>query len=130
MKKLYSFLRGRLRSFRPAFQGWAHVWRTQPNAWLHAGITFAVIVASFWVGLSRTDWILILLATGLVWVAEFLNTALEAVVDLASPRQHKLAKAAKDVSAGAVVIAALVAVLVGLLLLGPPLLDKLIQPKQ
>lgn len=125
MKNLYLFLCGRLRSFRPAFQGWAHVWRTQPNAWLHAVITLAVIAVSFWVGLSRTDWVFILLATGLVWVAEFLNTALEAVVDLASPRQHKLAKAAKDVSAGAVVVAAFIAVLVGILLLGPPLLEKL-----
>jgi len=125
LKAFYSFLRGRLRSFRPAFQGWAHVGRTQPNTWLHAVITLTVIVVSFWVGLSRTDWVLILLATGLVWVAEFLNTALEAVVDLASPRQHKLAKAAKDVSAGAVVVAALIAVLVGVLLLGPPLLEKI-----
>lgn len=125
MNKFYSFLRGRLRSFRPAFHGWAHVWRTQPNAWLHAVITLAAIAASFWVGLSRSHWALILLAAGLVWVAEFLNTALEAVVDLASPRQHKLAKAAKDVSAGAVVIAALIAVLVGVLLLGPPLWDKI-----
>ncbi len=101
------------------------MWRTQPNAWLHAVITLAVIAVCFWVGLSRTDWVLLLLATGLVWVAEFLNTALEAVVDLASPRQHRLAKAAKDVSAGAVVIAALIAVLIGVLLLGPPLLEKL-----
>lgn len=125
MKNLYSFVRGRFRSFRPAFQGWAHVWRTQPNVWLHAAITLAVIAVSFWVGLSRTEWALILLTAGLVWVAEFLNTALEAVVDLASPRQHKLAKAAKDVSAGAVVAAALTAVLVGVLVLGPPLLDRL-----
>jgi diacylglycerol kinase len=125
LKALLAFLRGRLASFGPAFQGWAHVWRTQPNAWVHAAITLAVIALGFWLRLSHIDWVLILITIGLVWVAEFLNTAIEAVVDLASPRQHKLAQIAKDVSAGAVVLAALIAVLVGLLLLGPPLWEKI-----
>ena len=124
MKKLTRFLRGRLAAFLPAFEGWAHVWRTTPNAWIHAAITFLVFAISFWIRLDRAGWVAILLAAGLVWVAEFLNTALEAVVNLASPRRHKLAKAAKDVSAGAVVIAVLVAVFIGLLVLGPPLMDK------
>ena len=124
MTDLNRFFRGRLAAFRPAFQGWAHVWRTTPNAWIHAAITAIVIALGIWVDLDRNSWIVILLAAGLVWVAEFLNTALEAVVDLASPRKHKLARAAKDVSAGAVVIAALVAVIIGTLVLGPPLLGK------
>ncbi len=112
-------------SFRPAFQGWAHVWRTQPNVWLHSIITLVVVALGFWLDLGRSDWVMILLAIGLVWVAEFLNTAIEAVVDLASPRQHKLAQIAKDASAGAVVLAALIAVLVGLLILGLPLWEKI-----
>jgi len=57
----------------------------------------------------------------IVWIAEFINTALEAVVDLASPAHHPLAKVGKDVGAAAVLIAALAAVLIGLLILGPPL---------
>jgi diacylglycerol kinase len=100
------------------------VWRTQPNAWLHAAITLVVVALGIWLRLGRTDWVLILLTIGLVWVAEFLNTAIEAVVDLASPRQHKLAQIAKDGSAGAVLLAAIIAVLVGLLVLGPPLWEK------
>jgi diacylglycerol kinase len=63
----------------------------------------------------------------MVWTAEFINTALEAVVDLASPRHHPLAKVGKDVGAAAVLIAALTSVLVGLLILGPPLWEKVLQ---
>jgi diacylglycerol kinase len=61
----------------------------------------------------------------MVFTAEFINTAIEAVVDLASPQDHPLAKVGKDVGAGAVLVAALAAVLVGLLTLGPPLWDRL-----
>lgn len=67
------------------------------------------------------DWAVLLLTIALVWTAEFINTALEAVVDLASPQHHPLAKVGKDVGAAAVLIAALTSILVGLLILGPPL---------
>ena len=115
------FLRSRWGSFRPALEGWRHVFGTQPNARVHAVISFAVISAGFWVQLDTGSWALIVLAMALVWVAEFVNTAVEAVVDLASPDHLPLAKVAKDVSAAAVVIAALAAVIIGLLVLGPPL---------
>ncbi len=116
-----NFFRGRLGSFRPAFGGWWHVLRTQPNAWIHAVISLLIIAASFWVELDTLSWALIVLAMALVWITEFANTAVEAVVDLASPDHHPLAKVAKDVSAAAVVIAALAAVVIGILVLGPPL---------
>jgi diacylglycerol kinase len=61
----------------------------------------------------------------LVWAAEFFNTAIEAVVDLASPMQHPLAAVGKDVGAAAVLIAALASVGVGLLILGPPLWERI-----
>lgn len=125
MSPIRKFVRGRAQSFGPAYQGWRFVLATQPNAWIHAVISVLVIAAGFWLQIGRAEWLAILLATGLVWVAEFLNTALEAVVDLASPRQHRLAKIAKDVSAAAVVIAALTAVLVGVVALWPPLSSKL-----
>ena len=76
-------------------------------------------------GLTMVEFAVIILTITLVWTAEFLNTALEAVVDLASPQDHPLAKVGKDVGAAAVLIAALASVLVGLLVLGPPLLEKL-----
>ena len=61
----------------------------------------------------------------MVWMAEFLNTALEIVIDLASPDLHPLAKAGKDVGAASVLIAAASALIIGILLLGPPLVSKL-----
>lgn len=119
------FLRDRVSSFGPALAGLRHVLRTQPNAWLHAAISLAVILLGLWLQLDFPSWTLLIAMMGLVWVTEFINTALEAVVDLASPGQHELAKIAKDVSAAAVVIAALAAVVVGLLVLGPPLFSHL-----
>lgn len=119
------FIRSRLRSFRYAFSGWWHVIRSQRNAWIHAVISIAVVLVSFWLWLEPRDWAVIILAIALVWTAEFINTALEAIVDLASPQRNHLAKIGKDVGAAAVLIAALASVLIGLLILGPPLWQKL-----
>ena len=115
----------RLASFHHAFAGWLHVLRTQRNAWIHALATFIVFVIALWVGLDRLSWAILLVTVGLVWISEFLNTALEAIVDLASSDVHPLAQVGKDVGAAAVLISALVAIIVGLLILGPPLLDKI-----
>ena len=98
--------------------------RTQRNAWIHVVIATIVLVLSVWLRLDARDWAVIILATAMVFTAEFLNTAIEAVVDLASPQKHPLAKVGKDVGAGAVLIAALAAVLMGALILGPPLWAK------
>ena len=119
------FLWTRGRSFRHAFAGWWYVIRTQQNAWIHAVVTVVVAMVSLWLGLNTVEWALILVAITLVWTAEFLNTALEAVVDLASPEQHQLAKTCKDVGAAAVLIASGASVLIGLLILGPPLWQRL-----
>lgn len=117
--------RSRLEAFRYAFSGWWHVLRTQRNAWIHAFASLVVIGLALWLGLPRQDFAILLLAIGLVWLAEFINTALEAVVDLTSPGAHPLARVGKDVGAAAVLIAALTSALVGLLILGPPLLTRL-----
>lgn len=119
------FLRSRAFAFRYAFAGWWFVLRTQRNAWIHAIASVVVFVISFWLRLSRLEMAVILITITLVWIAEFFNTALEAVVDLASPQQHYLAKVGKDVGAAAVLIAAGGSVLIGLLILGPPLFAKL-----
>jgi diacylglycerol kinase len=99
--------------------------RTQRNAWIHAVISSAVFALGLWLGLGRLEWAIILLTIALVWMAEFVNTSLEAVVDLASPDLHPLAKVGKDVAAAAVLVAAVTAILVGLLVLGPPLWARL-----
>ena len=119
------FLVSRARAFSHAFRGLWYVLRTQRNAWIHALATLLVAVFGIWLRLSPHDWAVLVLTVALVWTAEFINTALEAVVDLASPQQHPLAKVGKDVGAAAVLIASIAAILVGLLVLGPPLWEKL-----
>lgn len=114
-------LAARVRSFRYAFAGWWYVLRTQPNAWIHAAITTAVVLLALWLRISRLEWAVLVLTFLAVWMGEFINTAIEAVVDLTTPHPHPLAKAAKDVAAAAVLVGACGAVLIGLLILGPPL---------
>ena len=88
-------------------------------------VSTAVLILGLWLELPARDWAVLLLTIAMVWAAEFVNTAIEAVVDLASPAKHPLAKVGKDVGAAAVLIAALAAIGVGLLILGPPLWAKL-----
>jgi diacylglycerol kinase (ATP) len=116
------FLRSRIKAFRYAFTGWWFVIRTQRNAWIHMVVSIAVIILSLILRIPALSWAMIILAIAMVWTAEFLNTALEAVVDLATNhQQHELAKVGKDVGAAAVLIAAVSSVAIGLLVLGPPL---------
>jgi diacylglycerol kinase (ATP) len=119
------FFSSRVVSFGHAFRGWHYVLRTQANAWIHSTVAAVVFVLGLWLHLPARDWAILILTTAVVFVAEFLNTAIEAVVDLASPEIHPLAKIGKDVGAAAVLVAALAAVLIGLLILGPPLWAKL-----
>lgn len=120
-----SFILSRLQSFRHAFRGLFYVMKTQRNAWIHTAIAFAVFVLGLWLKISLTEWAILILTTALVFMAEFINTSIEAVVDLASPNKHPLAKIGKDVGAAAVLISALAAVLIGLLILVPPLFEKI-----
>lgn len=101
--------------------------RTQHNAWIHATVATLVFLVALWLGIPPRDWAVLIMTIAMVFTAEFINTSIEAVVDLASPVHHPLAKVGKDVGAAAVLIAALAAVLVGLLILGPPLWTKLTQ---
>jgi diacylglycerol kinase len=115
-----------LTSFKYAFSGVSHVVRTQPNARIHLSAALVVIVVGLWLGLNRTEWAIIALTIGSVLAAESLNTVAEAAVDLATGEYHPLAKIAKDVAAGAVLLMAITAVIVGVLILGPPLWGALL----
>jgi len=119
------FFFSRLRSFGYAFSGWWFVIKTQRNAWLHAIASILVLAMALWLGIPERDLAVLVLTIGFVWTAEFINTALEAVVDLSTPAHHPLARVGKDVGAAAVLIAALISVVIGVLLLGPPLVAKL-----
>ena len=118
-------IRGRLQSFRHAWYGLALMLRSQHNAWLHAFASLCVLGAGMLFGLKDGEWCWIILAIMAVWTAEALNTALEFLADAATPEFHPLVKCAKDVAAGGVLISSLGAVAIGLLVLGPHLLDFL-----
>lgn len=120
-----NFTRGRLFSFKYAFAGLRYVVVSQRNAWIHAAITAAVVVLAAFLNLTLQNWALLILAIGLVWMSEIFNTALEALVDLVSPQSHPLAKIAKDVSAAAVLVSAIASILIGLLILLPPLVQRI-----
>ena len=112
-------------SFRYAFAGVRYLLWTQRNAKIHSAFGVAAIVLGALLGIDRYEWLALLLTIALVITAEGINTALEAVVDLASPEYHDLAKVAKDVGAGTVLITAIAAVAVGLVLFLPHLLSLL-----
>lgn len=116
---------GRMRSVEHAFNGIWIMLKSQRNAWLHACWTGAVVAAGFLLGLSSAEWCWLSLAIMAVWTAEALNTAFEFLADVASPAFHPLVKQSKDVAAGAVLIAALGALVIGILVLGPHVLKML-----
>jgi diacylglycerol kinase len=120
------FVSSRIHAFGHAFRGWWHVLKTQQNAWIHSVVATLIIILGLWLGIPARDWAVIVLTIAMVFTAEFINTAIEAVVDLASPVQHPLAKVGKDVGAGAVLVSALAAALIGLLILGPPLWARIV----
>lgn len=119
------FLQSRINSFRYAFAGIHYVLRTQQNTWIHTAISVTVIFLGLWLAIPTQSWALIFVTLGMVWMAECLNTAVETIIDLVSPQHHPLAKIGKDVAAAGVLLAALAAVAVGLLVFGPPLLQRL-----
>lgn len=112
-------------SFSNAIAGLARLIRTQRNAKIHVAVAVAVIAVSSFVELSHTDWAILILTIGSVVAVEAMNTAVEALVDLVSPDYNDLAKVAKDTAAAAVLLMAIAAIAVGILLLGPPLFDRL-----
>ncbi|UOQ54057.1 diacylglycerol kinase family protein [Hymenobacter cellulosivorans] len=114
-----SLLRRRIASFGHAFRGVASALRSEVHLRFHALATVVAVGFGFYFDISGLEWALVALAVGTVWAAELMNTAIEAVVDLVSPEYHPLAGKAKDVAAGAVLITAVAALVVGLLVFGP-----------
>lgn len=111
-----------LRSVSYAASGLSHAVTTQANMRIHLASVVIVNAAGWLAGLNRPEWLAIVFAQGLVISAELMNTAVEHAVDLVSPERHPLAKAAKDAAAGAVLVTALTAVVVGLLVFVPHIL--------
>lgn len=109
----------RIKSFSFAISGLRHLVRTEHNARVHLAATIVAIGVCAAVGISLADWRWITLAIALVWIAEALNTAIEAICDLVSPGCNDAVKVAKDVSAAAVLLASIAAVLIGAATIAP-----------
>lgn len=119
MKETTLTFSGRIRSIRCALNGIRIMIVSQRNAWIHAITTILVTSAGLWFGLTKSEWCWIMLAMIAVWTSEALNTAFEFLTDVASPEFHPLAGKAKDVAAGAVLISAAGAAVIGVTVLGP-----------
>jgi diacylglycerol kinase len=114
-----------VRSFRFAGEGLSFAFRTQPNFRFHMAATVSVVLLGLWLRVPPQSWVALALTIGAVLVTEIMNTAAERLVDLVSPQYHPLAKQVKDLTAGAVLIAALVSIIVGVAVLGPALWSRL-----
>lgn len=120
-----TYLKKVIRGFGYAFTGLWFILRTQRNAQIESALGLLAIGLGLWLGLTRVEWAVIAFTISLVLILEGLNTAIEAAIDLASPNLHPLAKHAKDLAAGMVLIASIASLAVGLLILGPPLWQRL-----
>lgn len=116
-------------SFCCAFAGLWYVLRTQRNSRIHVALGTTVVACGLCLPLTCRDWAVLILTIGFVFSLELLNTMVETLVDLVSPEYHPLARTAKDVAAAAVLTSALVAFTVGMLILGPPLWQRIASPK-
>lgn len=118
----FSF-RQRASSFRCAIRGIGWLIRTEHNAKIHVAVTLVVIVLGAALRISRIDWCWLVTAITLVWTAEALNSALEHLADVAAPAIHPTTARAKDIAAGAVLLASLGAAAIGAIVLGPHVIE-------
>lgn len=111
-------------AFRYAGEGLLYLVRTQRNARIELAIAAAAVVLAAWLGVGNLEWAILVLTIALVLILEGVNTAMELAIDLASPERHPYAKAAKDLAAAMVLIAAIAAVGVGIALFGRAVLQR------
>lgn len=108
-----------LKSFQHAFEGIIHTIKKERNIKIHLSFMCAVILCGFYFHITKIEWMTCLILFALVLSLELVNTAIEAVVDLASPDIHPLAKLSKDAAAGAVLISAIISAIIGLMIFIP-----------
>jgi len=108
-----------IRSFSYALKGLAVVFRSELNARIHTAIALLVVAMGIVFGISRIEWIIIILCIGIVFAAEILNTSIERLVDIVSPQISEKAGMVKDIAAGAVLVSAVVSVIAGFLIFMP-----------
>ncbi|MDX2078642.1 MAG: diacylglycerol kinase family protein [bacterium] len=115
----------RLNSLSYALAGWIYMLVRQKNTRIQAVASIVVFGVALWLGIDPISWAVLILTITMVWMAEFLNAAVEAAINLASAELHPMAKVGKDVASAAVLLGAVASIFIGLLILGPPLIEKL-----
>jgi len=115
--------RKRFRSFRFAGAGLRLVFKTEHNAWLHLAATLAVIFFAILFHVSATEGALLAVAIGLVWMAELFNTCIEKIMDFISKEKHPEIRLIKDISAGSVLVAAIISFVIGCLVFIPKIFN-------
>lgn len=123
MKQNSLTLRSRLLSFRFAAKGIARFFKEEANARIHLAATVAVVAGICYYHITGMELIALLIVTGLVWAAEIMNTAIEHLVDFISPGYHPKAGLIKDLAAGAVLVLSVTALITGLVIFIPKILD-------
>lgn len=110
------------RSFKAAFEGIKATYVKEQNIKIHTVIAILVLIFGFILEISYAEWLVCLVLIGFVLMAEFFNTAIEYVVDLASPNIHPLAKAAKDTASAGVLMMAILSAIIGCVIFVPKLI--------
>jgi diacylglycerol kinase (ATP) len=121
MKSQEFSFRARIKSFRYSIEGISGFFKAEHNAWLHLIATVAVFILAAVVGVTKNELLALVFAIGFVWVAEMFNTCIERVMDFISVQQHSEIKLIKDLASGAVLTAAITAVIVGAIVFIPKL---------
>ena len=116
-KREFSIIK-RAKSFSHAGRGLLVFIKTTHNSWIHIAVLVIVVVLGLYFKITNTEWIALIIVSGFVLASEAINTAIEIDIDLTSPEYHPYARDTKDVAAGAVLISAVTAVIVGVLVFG------------
>lgn len=117
------FISSRIKSFKYAFQGFAPVFKSQANIWIHSLAAIIVVAYGFYFSISKFEWIALCLVIGTVFICEFINSAIETLCDYVSNEKHDAIKKVKDISAAAVLISAIVSVIVGCIIFIPKIIN-------
>ena len=115
----------RVNSLGYALAGWIYMLRRQKNTRIQAVASIGIMAIALWLGVGAVRLALLILSITMVWMAEFLNAAVEAAINLSTSEFHPMAKVGKDVASAAVLLGVVASILIGILVLGPALIHKL-----
>ncbi|MDO5665613.1 MAG: diacylglycerol kinase family protein [Bacteroidia bacterium] len=123
MTKTSSYIKKRIASFRYAFQGVATLFRETPNALIHLIMAVLSVLFGFIFSISATEWLAVIIVIGLVFTSEAINTSIETLADFVSKERNESIKKVKDLAAAGVLLAAIAALVVGIIVFLPKIID-------